>query len=240
LHQSEVIFICTEDSRIKDAVNEILKSKINLKKKYIYHLSGALSSDVLSSLFKQGAYTGSFHPVQTFNNKAKAYSGTFENIYIALEGNRNTVTLGKRFSSALKAKSIVISGENKVLHHISCVTASNYLTTHLNSVEEISKKIFKNGFNKTSFFNIYKPLIMQTLRNFIKKGAVNSLTGPIERNDIKTIKLHLKALSEKLPGFAVPYSYMGIETVKLALKKKSITKNEASNMIKLFTAYLTK
>ncbi len=240
LKQADAVFICTEDTIISKAVKDIIRAKVNLNKKYIFHLSGALSSDVLNKLSKQGAYTGSFHPVQTFNNRASSYSGTFENIYIALEGSRNAVIFGKRITSALKSKSIVISKESKVLHHISCVTASNYLTAHLSTVEEISKKIFKNGFNKTSFFNIYKPLIMQTMLNIEEKGVIFSLTGPIERNDIKTIKLHLKALSERLPGFAAGYSFMGIETAKLALKKKSITKKGAMNMIKLFTSYLTK
>lgn len=240
LQEAEAVFICTEDSIINVAVKDIIRAKVDLNKKYIFHISGALSSDVLIKLSKQGVCSGSFHPVQTFVKKASSYSGTFENIYIALEGSRDAVDLGKRISSALKSKSIVISKENKVLHHISCVTASNYLTAHLSTLEEISKKIFKNGFNKTSFFDIYKPLIMQTMRNIEEKGVIFSLTGPIERNDLKTIKLHLKALSEMLPGFAAGYSFMGIETAKLALKKKSITKKEAMNMIKLFTSYLTK
>lgn len=240
LQQSNAVFICTEDSLISEAVKDIISANVNLKKKHIFHLSGALSSDVLHKLSEQGAYTGSFHPVQTFNKKAFSYSGTFENICIALEGSRNAVFFGKRISKALKSKSIVISKENKGLHHIACVTASNYLTVHFSMVEEISKKIFKNGFNKTSFFDIYKPLIMQTMRNIEEKGVIFSLTGPIERNDIKTIKLHLKALSEKLPGLTAGYSFMGIETALLALKKKSLTKREAMNMIKLFTDYLTK
>jgi predicted short-subunit dehydrogenase-like oxidoreductase (DUF2520 family) len=240
INQAEVIFICTEDSKIENVVKQLLSPKINLKKKYIFHISGALSSDVLNPLSTQGTYTGSFHPVQTFSKKAASYSGTFENIYIALEGNEKALQKGKKIASAVKSKYIVISKENKVFHHISCVTASNYLSANLNNVEEISKKIFKNGFNKTSFFGIYKPLIMQTMLNISQKGAVNSLTGPVERNDVKTIKLHLKSLSEKMPELAPSYSFMGIETVRLALKKKSITKNEAKNMIKLFTAYLTK
>ena len=61
----------------------------------------------------------------------------------------------------------------------------------------LRKGILKNGFNNTNFFDIYRPLIEQTLTNIGRSGAVKALTGPIERNDIDTLLLHLKALKSK-------------------------------------------
>jgi predicted short-subunit dehydrogenase-like oxidoreductase (DUF2520 family) len=133
------------------------------------------------------------------------------------------------------------------LHHICCVFASNYLTAHLSQIEKISqniigrdgsKKGLKNGFNNRNFFSIYKPLIEQTLANIKKKGIASSLTGPIERNDIMTVRLHLDTLSKQLREVLPFYILLGIETIDLAVKKKSLSKDDAKKIMGLMNRYL--
>ena len=41
------------------------------------------------------------------------------------------------------------------------------------------------------------PLIENNLRNVKERGAVNSLTGPIERGDLSTVINHLNVLREE-------------------------------------------
>ena len=239
MNECGIIFICTGDSGIIKAVKELSTKKFNLKDKIIFHTSGALSSDVLSPLKKKGAYTGSFHPVQTFEARVTGHNKKLNGIYTVLEGDDKATAKAKEIVKSLRSKAVVLNSENKVLHHINSVFASNYLIAYFSIIEKIShdlsityrdKKILKNGFNKSSFFNIYKPLIEQTIRNIKAKGTVKSLTGPVERNDLDTIKLHLKTLKKRIPALLPYYSLMGIETVNIALKKKSITNKEARIM----------
>ena len=89
-------------------------------------------------------------------------------------------------------------------------------------------------------FDIYEPLIRTTINNIGSKGVLNSLTGPVERNDYKTIELHLMNLKEMNRSLLDFYIYMGKETTKLALIKKSITKDEAEKLTDLFKKYSTK
>ena len=82
------------------------------------------------------------------------------------------------------------------------------------------------------------PLAQQTLRNISSLGPKSALTGPIERNDVNTLESHLEALRIIGKDILFYYVLMGIETVKLALKKKSINKIQANKIYKLFSKYI--
>ena len=237
--KADVIFICVQDSNIPVVVNSLSKHSVNLKGKYIFHTSGTLTSDTLAILAGRGALTASFHPVQTFEQSAKKHAGRFSGIYIAIEGNKKAIIKATAVSTLIKAKTFIIKKENKVYHHICCVMASNYLAVLNGMIEKTgSKKIRINGFNKLKFFNIYMPLAKQTLDNISALGPKAALTGPVERNDVLTIESHLKALKRAGKDILFYYVLMGIETVKLALEKKSITGQEADKIYKLFSKFI--
>ena len=42
---------------------------------------------------------------------------------------------------------------------------------------------------------LIKPLVKNNVDAFLEKGSVNALTGPVERNDISTVRKHLDVLS---------------------------------------------
>lgn len=223
IESSDVIFICTQDSKIKEVVKTLSNKSFNLKEKIIIHCSGALTSKILKSLKQKGASTASFHPVQTFISKARTDEGLFKNIYIAVEGDKKTVTFYKNLSKKLGAKPFSIRPEDKILHHINCVFASNFLVTLLSILPKNCKnpkiKIPVIGFNNRTFFNIYEPLTAQTLQNISKKGLKNSLTGPIARGDTSTIKLHLSEIKRKVPELESIYKTLAKETEKLVKSK---------------------
>lgn len=240
------IFICTADSDVSKVVIEISGKKFNLKNKYIFHTSGALDSGILNPLKKRGAYTGSFHPIQTFESKVTAHNKRLNGIYIAVEGHWKAVNKAYEITSALHSRGVIINKKDKVFHHINSVFASNYIVALMSLIEKISlklsitysgKKILKNGFNKISFFNIYKPLIEQTLGNIESKGTLKSLTGPIERNDLETVKLHLDTLKNKMPLLLQHYILLGTEAAEIAAKKKSISAKDAHKMKSLLNSY---
>ena len=241
------IFICTEDSAIPTAVSIILKNHIVLKDKFVFHTSGTYSSELLLPLQKSSAKIGSFHPVQTFESIASGYSGRLKGIYVVIEGSRPSISEGQKIVKALGAKPIELSRENKILHHVCCVFASNYLVAHASQIDKISKfiskpagskKRLKNGFYNLNYFGIYKPLIEQTLSNISNKGIANSLTGPIERNDIKTIELHLETLAKELSEVLPFYVLLGVEAIDLAVRKKSLNIQDANKLMELMNRYM--
>lgn len=238
---ADVIFICVQDSKIAQTAASIVRVSVPLKNKIIFHTSGALTSGALAELKRHGAYTASFHPVQSFAKRTTRLQDSFKQIYIAAEGEKPAVMKAHAIAKSMGSVPFTIKKENKVYHHICCVMASNYLSALNGKIEETGrKKIQINGFNNLTFLNIYMPLAAQTLGNIASHGAKGSLTGPIERNDIATIKQHLEALKKTGKELLAFYILMGIETVKLALNKKSITQKEAAKLYKLFSNYITK
>lgn len=238
---ADVIFICVQDSKITKAAEGVIRLNMPLKNKTIFHTSGALTSEAIAELKQHGANTGSFHPVQSFAKSTTRLTNSFNDIFIATEGDKPAVRKAYTIAKSISSVPFTIKKENKVYHHICCVMASNFLSALNGRIEETGrKKIQINGFNNLTFLNIYMPLAKQTLGNISVHGAKGSLTGPIERNDITTVKHHLEALRKSSKELLTFYILMGIETVKLALNKKSITKNEASNLYKLFSNYIIK
>jgi predicted short-subunit dehydrogenase-like oxidoreductase (DUF2520 family) len=239
VRKANVIFICVQDTKIKNVVKKLSGKSAALKNKFVFHTSGSLSSAELKPLRARGAFTGSFHPVQTFGSKAKNYEDRFKGIYTAIEGDHRSRKKAAELARILRSNSFEIEKDSKVFHHLCCVIASNFISTLARQVEKIgSKKIRINGFNKLSFFNIYTPLAAATLDNIAKNGAVNSLSGPVERSDTETIIKHMDALKAHPTDVLPIYLLLGIETVKLALEKKSITLPKAKNIIKIFAKYI--
>lgn len=239
IKQSNIIFITTQDSKIKEIVKKLFTSKVNLNEKFVYHTSGVLNSDILNLLKKKGAKIGSFHPVQTFESATKRYSSIFKGIYIAVEGDKEAIKKAALIARNINSIPIIINKRDKVKHHICCVISSNYTVSFMYQLNELkykyktAGKIQKNGFNKRSFLSIYEPLMNQTIANIKTKGAVKSLTGPIERGDLNIIRLHLSEIKKKSPVLLSFYKFLGRETAKLSLKKRSIEKNEFKKLLKL-------
>lgn len=238
---ADIIFICTEDYKIKTVVHDILRLKIPLKVKIIFHVSGSVTSDVLRPFKRKDAFIGSFHPVQTFESKARKDNKRFKNIFIALEGDKKSLNSGKEIAKSLCSDSFVIDKRQKQLHHINCICASGYQLAHLYQIEKTAwktiKRVNKIGFNKERFFDIYSPLTEQTLRNISDKGFIASLTGPIERGDIETVKSHLIFLRQNNPKLLSEYVYLGTVSCELAFQKKSIGTTTKINILSLLKRF---
>ena len=243
LKDCSLIFITVNDSNITRTARTISRLPIDFRDKIVFHTSGALTAEILSPLIRKGASAASFHPVQTFEKKAVKKHTKFEKIYIAVEGQDKAVKKAFEVAKHIGSNPFVLSPGDKVLHHINCVIASNYLVSYINKLSKLNERItgtyrdkwmHNNGFKKGNFFSIYKPLIEQTLENIRTKGTKASLTGPIQRKDVQTIKVHLEKLRKELPEVLNFYSYMGIETVRLAVKNKYFSSKEGEKLIRLF------
>ncbi|HJY64512.1 MAG TPA: Rossmann-like and DUF2520 domain-containing protein [Ignavibacteria bacterium] len=231
--EANIILICTQDDKIPGAVKCILKTNAGLKGKIIVHTSGALTSDELIKLKKMGAFTASFHPVQTFMNKAGKKDELFKNIYIAIEGTPAAKKELNKVAKKINAIPFIINKDFKILHHLCCVISSNYLITNLSFLRDIYTK--KNGFKKVNFFNIYMPLIRQTIRNIETAGIESALTGPVARKDFKTIEKHINVLKKlNMSEIADYYKFIGLKTINLAKRKEGFNKKDLQKLHKLF------
>ncbi|MEZ4689054.1 MAG: DUF2520 domain-containing protein [Ignavibacteria bacterium] len=82
----------------------------------------------------------------------------------------------KQIIGALGSEFILIPAEKKYLYHSACVISSNFLVTLLNISSEVMGNL---GIDKAKTFEIFKPIIENTLKNIGSDGLINSLTGTI-------------------------------------------------------------
>ncbi|MBP2071218.1 Rossmann-like and DUF2520 domain-containing protein [Thermoanaerobacterium butyriciformans] len=207
INASDAIIISTKDDCIKSIVEEIIKYKSIINNKIFVLLSGSISIDVLKPL-KEYGHTMIMHPVQTCPSIEAAVSLLPES-YFTIEGDDIAVNAGINIVKEIGAKPIVIDGINKPLYHAACVMASNYLVTLIKAADELLKA---SGFPFDKHPDLLLPLINGTLKNISERGCDASLSGPIARCDIETVKKHVENINDD--EILKLYKAMGNATIK--------------------------
>ena len=191
IKDSDTIFITTPDSEISVVWSEI--NKLSIKDKLICHCSGSISSEIFSNINNHGAYGYSIHPMFAISDKYNSYKNLSQ-AFITIEGHKKHIEFLKQLFFQLGNEVAIISKENKVLYHAASVTVSNLvlglINNGINYLEEC-------GFTHDMAIKALYPLIEFNLKNIREKGAINSLTGPVERGDLLTVINHLSVLKKE-------------------------------------------
>ena len=183
---SDYIFITTSDDEIKNVVKDILELKLNISDKIFVHMSGALTSIILSKLNKN---IFSLHPLQSFSDIDKAVID-LDNTYFSLEG-KNKLEYIEILLKKINNKYFILNEDQKIKYHLSACVFSNYLVTLMDFGMKLLEDI---GINKDEGLLAMDPLIMATYDNIKKNTTKLALTGPIQRGDLNTLKKHLNQL----------------------------------------------
>ena len=131
---ARVVWFCVPDREIAACARSF--RSVNWKGKIALHSSGALSSDELASLRKQGARVASVHPMMTFVAGA---TPALKGVGFAVEGDREAVGMANRIVTALGGESFRIAKQDKVLYHAWGTFASPLLTALLAMSERVAK-----------------------------------------------------------------------------------------------------
>jgi predicted short-subunit dehydrogenase-like oxidoreductase (DUF2520 family) len=228
---SPLVFITTPDTLIEPVCEKIAGEGGFKSDTVVYHLSGALSSGILAAAKKEGASTGSIHPLQAFAPYEDGMKSPFKGINMSIEGDEKAVELGKEIVNALKANSFTIPTHAKTVYHASAVVASNYLVT----LEHFALELLKQAnLSEENAYEVLEPLIMGTLNNIKKRGSINALTGPVARGDDVIVSRHLSDIDAKLPQFSDLYRLLGRYTLDIAAKRGEISSEAQEKLAALF------
>ncbi len=208
---SDIIFITTQDFEIESVAGNLAR---NLHTKpFVFHTSGALSSDVLHELKKSGCRVGSFHPLVSISD-AILGAGRFENAYFCVEGDEKAVEIAERMVSSLGGKSFSIASKYKTLYHASAVTACGHLVALVDVAIEM---LTKCGLAESAAQKVLLPLINSTIENLSKQPTAAALTGTFARADLETMEKHLETLRENVSAEALEvYLQLGNRSAHLA------------------------
>lgn len=211
--ESDVLFISTPD----DSISKVWESvqNFNIQDKIICHLSGSLTSEIFFDISSQGAWAASLHPMLAISNKDTSIEKFF-GAFFTLEGDDEALDFLKMVMNSTENKYKVIESDDKSKYHLAAVFMSNLVVSLTNASVNLLKD---SGFSEDEALASLKALAYENLNNIFEKGVRDSLTGPVERGDVKTLKRHLSVLQDG--RVELIYKLLSLEALEIAKTRKS-------------------
>lgn len=192
VHDSDMVFVTVSDDVIGDLWNQI--KNMPIAKKIICHTSGSVASTIFSGISLTGAFGYSVHPLYAVHSKKTSYRELSHAVF-TIEGDKEKLPVIRELFESLGNQVEVIDADVKPKYHAAAVFASNYVT----ALAGISTKLLKEcGFSDKTAEQAYLPLMRGNIENIAQSGVYDALTGPIERNDVTTIKRHKACLDGEI------------------------------------------
>ncbi len=184
---ADIIWLCHTDDALAETAS-LLAQQPGWRGKTVLHSSGALTSDVLMPLKTAGAAVASLHPMMTFVPGTRP---RMKSVPFGMEGDAKAVAVCRKIARALGSEVFPISKSNKVLYHVLGSFTSPMLVATLVTAERVGQAA---GFSRKQLSKIMRPILEQTLSNYLEKGAAAAFSGPLKRGDITTLRRHLEEL----------------------------------------------
>lgn len=217
-----IIFLTVPDDQIKPVVSELAAAEVKWDGRSVIHCSGNLTSGEFAVLKERGAMAASMHPIQTFTQGDGA--DRFQGITVSLEGDQELLSKLSEWVHKMGAKPVFLNIEQKRMLHLSAVFACNYLTSLLRQ----SDKLLEDSGIEMDLY-LLKPLILQTLDNIFEKGVQKSLTGPISRGDVQSVRKHIEMIKDD-SSLSLLYRSLGLEALKITEERGGLSVEELAQL----------
>ncbi len=136
----------------------------------------------------------SWHPLQTFIGSETP--SCLKGITFGIDGDPEAVEIGERIAIALGGSPCRISPEKRPHYHLAAVFACNLVT----ALEGIAIDLMQeSGMTDKQAVQSITPLIASMINNVYLRGLPASITGPVIRGDIETVRNHLDTLHDDPP-----------------------------------------
>jgi predicted short-subunit dehydrogenase-like oxidoreductase (DUF2520 family) len=155
-----------------------------------FHLSGALTTDVMAPLHARGYEVGSFHPLQAIAHPVTA-AERLPGSYVAVTGTPGAVAVARRLAAAMGSPVLTVPEARRPAYHAAAVMASNFLPPML---DVACRLLEQAGVPDDDALPALINLVRGTLANIEEVGLEDAVTGPVPRGDAETVALHLRAM----------------------------------------------
>jgi predicted short-subunit dehydrogenase-like oxidoreductase (DUF2520 family) len=189
---SAAVWLCVSDDAIAGCARELAK-RGGWKGKTVLHSSGALSSALLSPLRRRGAATATLHPMQSFVRTSR---GEMRGIWFGVEGDAAAVRLARKIALDLGGHVLRIDRRNKALYHALGSFSSPMIVAVLALAEQVAREA---GVPRRARRGLIEPILLRTVKNYIRRGPAAAFSGPLVRGDVTTIRAHVASLG-RVPG----------------------------------------
>jgi predicted short-subunit dehydrogenase-like oxidoreductase (DUF2520 family) len=189
--EARVLWLCVPDAAIARTAEWIVAQREVLRGQVVVHSSGALDRSMLAVAERAGARTASVHPMMSFpTRRVVALRGTRFGVEAADEATRNLLFgLVRR----LGGKPFAIDRRGKAMYHAGAMFGSPLLVATLAAGVRAMKEA---GIPEREALALLGPMAAATVANVQKQGIERSFSGPLERGDAATLKVHREALKK--------------------------------------------
>lgn len=196
----DTIFLTVPDGSIRDTWNKV--KGYDIREKMICHCSGSMScDDAFIGIEETGAFGYSAHPLFAVSDKFNAYR-ELTGVFFTLEESSyakgdDSLSPGlatlQRLFERLGNPTKIIDGKEKTTYHCAAAMASNLVCGLIDQSIALMKRC---GFEEEEAVKALAPILTGNMAHIAAKGPTASLTGPVERNDIETVRKHLGCLED--------------------------------------------
>jgi predicted short-subunit dehydrogenase-like oxidoreductase (DUF2520 family) len=234
---TQVIMITAPHGAIPEVARGLsLRNGFKWKGVSVCHASGMLTADALAPLRDAGATVFSFHPIQTFPRDfpPRKIVPSARGIVYGVDGSPAGIRMARKLARALEGRIILVPPAMREFYHAACVVASNHLVTMLGILRAFYLDIAPD---RKDFIETFLPIIQATLTNVRASSPAAALTGPVARGGTDTIARHLAAIKQQIPALVPYYAQMTLETIRLAMDKKTLTSTQVEELTALAVSY---
>jgi len=195
VEESKIIIISVSDDQIKIVWKQLL-DQIGINKlndKYVFHCSGIYSSMIFEKREEDQVHVGSLHPICAISDREFGYKNLQQAIF-SYEGSTKARRMIEALLKKTKNTGVELDANQKGRYHAAAVISSNLMIGLLKESKDI---LIDCGFTKEQAETAVISLAVGNLKNVETQGLEAALTGPIERNDEKTVQLHLESLTKQ-------------------------------------------
>jgi len=172
-----------------------------------FHLSGAVGSEAIASLRRDGTTVGSLHPVRPFTGAA---DDDWRGAFVAVEGDDASAEQGERLATAVGARPYRLASTDRSLYHASATLAAGGTA----AVVAIAVRGWVAA-------GIPEAIARETLAGLASRAATAAaqrpfaaaFTGAVARRDAGTVRGHVAALA-RLPEVLALYRVLAEETLR--------------------------
>lgn len=209
----------------------------------VVHCSGASPARVLVVAGEHGALYGSFHPLLSVSrvrpSSAEEVLARLAGCTFAIEAPEPLAGQLAEMAGRLGARAVHLREQDRAAYHLAAVLVANYPVTLVAAAADLWAGF---GISREEALAALLPLLRSTVENLERVGLPASLTGPIARGDVGTVRTHLAYLTQKQKDGAVDgallsaaYRLLGLLSLPLAEAKGRLTEAQRQALEQLLS-----
>jgi predicted short-subunit dehydrogenase-like oxidoreductase (DUF2520 family) len=206
LPEAELLIIATRDSAIATVAARLAGSAGRVAA--AVHVSGLTKTDALAPLAAAGLQIGSFHPLQTLPTP-EAGAARIAGAWIAVTATEPLRTTLHELAASLGAEPFDLADDVKALYHAGAAAAANFPLAALTMASDL---LTAAGVP----FVAAEPLVRAVIDNAFTMGPRPSLTGPVARGDVATVRGQLDAVAHDAPEWVDTFSVFVLHLAAIA------------------------